>query len=195
MSRPWLWDWMPAATGLPPPPANKDFEKHAFEKMQEILTRVSAVARYAELAHALLFQPTSKDVYAGQVKRWMPGDQELDPDLLLDMKIRPYYNAPAADPSHLGLQALPLLAREIQAMPARSFVFLTPQNLARVSEFLDPAAFKANRTHLVGPFRSAGLRCLDLAQAMPAGRFLDHCHLDPQGNCELAAKIQEELKP
>ena len=195
MSRPWLWDWMPADTGLPPPPARQDFEKRAFARMQEGLTRVSAVARYAELAHALLFQPTAKDVYAGEVKSWMPGDQELDPDLLLDMKIRPYYDAPAADPAHLGLRSLAPLAREIQSLHAAQLVFLTPQNLARVAEFLNPAGFKRNRAQLLEPFRAAGLRSVDLAEAMPAPRFLDHCHLDPLGNQQLAEKILEELKP
>jgi hypothetical protein len=194
MSRPWLWAQLAPGSGIPQAPANTDFEKKTFSRMESCLTQASAVARYAQLGRAMLFQPSANDTFAAWVKTMMPGDQELDPDDLLDLKIRPYYASPGAASNHVGLQAMDALASEIKAMEAANLVFLTPQNLNRVGDFLNRDGFAANRKTISMHFAGKGLRYRDMATAMPSARFLDHCHLDPQGNHELAITIAKALR-
>jgi hypothetical protein len=192
MSRPWLAEWLGAEQ---PVFRAASVEKRSFERLHDALTRISAVVRYAELARYQLFQPSAKDLSAAAVKARMPGGEELESDVLLDMKIRPYYAGPKADEFHLGRKALGPLAREIKKLNSTAFVFLTPQNLERISEFLDREAWKANRASFALPFRNAKIDYADLAQSMSPVLFLDHCHLIPQGNALLATTISKRLHP
>lgn len=197
LSRPWLAAWLPASTlaTLPPRPA-LDFEKHSFLRMHDTLTSTSAVFRYAELARDLLFQPSFKELAAKKIKAWMPEPDDADSGMqnnLLNMKIRPYYAGPPAGPRHAGRMALIPLALALKVGGSKTFVFLTPQNLLRVADYLDRPAFAANRAALKAPFDEAAVPYQDLAQWVPPGRFLDHCHLDPQGNAALADKIYRGL--
>jgi hypothetical protein len=136
-------------------------------------------------------------VAAAWVKNWMPQAEDQDSDLadtILDMKIRPYYAGPAAGPEHGGRLSLGPLAQALKAGGARTYIFLTPQNLGRVADFLDKPSYAANRASLRAPFESAGLPYHDLSQAVPAARFLDHCHLDAAGNALLADAIYRGLR-
>jgi hypothetical protein len=195
MSRPWLGAWLPKDCPIPAPQPASGFEKEAFERMHGALTDSSVVARYAELARALLFQPSARDRCAAGVKAMMPGDAELDPDDLLDMKIRPYYDSPGAGPGHFGRRALEGMAAEIKGMHVAGLVFLTPQNFRRVAGFLDQSGLTLNRNSLARAFHSKEIPYRDLSQAMPEGHFLDHCHLDPQGNWELAQRLCQGWQP
>ncbi|HTA17216.1 MAG TPA: hypothetical protein VK786_05680, partial [bacterium] len=198
LSRPWLSAFLPESTlaTLPPKPA-LGFEKRSFSRLHDGLASVSYVFRYSELARDLLFQPSFKELAAKWVKAWMPEAVDSDGDVqdsILDAKIRPYYSGPAAGPRHAGRLALLPLAQALKACGARTFVFLTPQNMDRIAFFLDGPTFKANRNAFSGPFKEAGVPYQDLAEWVPPGRFLDHCHLDPQGNGALASKILQGLR-
>jgi hypothetical protein len=181
---------------LPPRPA-PGFEKRSFAALHDHLASVSDLFRYSELARDLLFQPSFNAVAARWVKACMPQTEDQDSDLadtVLDMKIRPYYSGPAAGPDHGGRRTLEPLAEAVKAGGGRTYVFLTPQNLARVSDFLDRPSFEANRAALKAPFTRAGLAYQDLATWAPPGKFLDHCHLDPEGNQALALRIFRGLQ-
>jgi hypothetical protein len=198
LSRPWLSACLPESTltTLPPRPT-LGFEKRSFSLLHDDLSSVSAVFRYSELARDLLFQPSFKELAAKWIKAWMPEAEDSDGDIqdsLLDMKIRPYYAGPPAGPRHAGRLALVPLAQALKASGARTFVFLTPQNMERISDFLDRPTFKANRSAFKAPFKEAGVPYQDLAEWVPPGRFLDHCHLDPQGNEALSSKIYQGLQ-
>ena len=196
MSRPWLASWLPAelkAASLGSGQANT--EKKLFAKIEETLGGGSAIFRYATLARAILFEPSMKALAAKKVKELMPGGEEVDASVLLDMKIRPYYSGPAAGTEHLGLQGLSLLAKEIPNLGSKSLVFITPQNLNRVADFLDKRTWDANLRSLSAPFVKAKIPFKNFSLAMPEPRFLDHCHLDDQGNQELASLILQELEP
>ena len=132
-----------------------------------------------------------------QAARLFPA-RAVDPDLaaaLLDLKIRPDYQA-AAPAGQPVWRALRRLAATLPRPGRKVLVFLCPQNLERVGPLLDPAAWKANRAELRRVFGGRpGLVYQDWAERRPAGAFLDHCHLDPEGNRALAGWIAEALKP
>lgn len=196
MSRSWLAAWLPDDTRQAlAAAARADTEKKLFAAIENSLNGASALFRYSALTRAILFEPGMKALAAGKVHELMPGGEEMDPSDLLDFKIRPYYRGPAAAENHQGRLGLALLAAQLKALPARSFVFVTPQNLERVSGFLDKQAWDLNLRSLRDPFRKLSIPCRDFSLSLPAERFLDHCHLDPAGNQALADKILEALKP
>lgn len=190
MARPFLARWSPDPPAAPGP---------AWVDAAALRLRQGwAAYRYAELASYCAFQPSLGALLQRQAARVFP-PQEQDSDMadaLLDLKIRPDYQAPAPAPAHKGWQALRRLAVELPKGGRKVFVFLSPQNLDRVEGLLDPEAWKANRAALKALFGSApGIVYRDWAQRPPAGAFLDHCHLDPEGNEALAGWIAEELRP
>jgi hypothetical protein len=188
LSRPYLGGWLPAAAqaaiALRPDPADG-------------LRRAWATYRYMELASTLVWQPSLKERLAMTAASFFPPADESGTadikDALLDLKIRPYYQAPARAPGHLGWDSLDRLARALQASGKPCLVFLTPQNLPRVSGLLDRRAWAANRSELSRIFAVPGIRYRDWGERMPAQRFLDHCHLDLEGDQALAGWIAAEL--
>jgi hypothetical protein len=151
--------------------------------------------RYAEAWGEMSLPGGTKRLLSDWVAGHFPSQDGVDADVLLDMKIRPYYDAPAAGPQHRGLQALNALALRLSKLGVPVLVFLTPQNLERVADFLDPAALKQNRATLARCFQRPGIRYRDWSAERPGGTFLDHCHLDAAGNRALALRIAAELKP
>jgi hypothetical protein len=66
--------------------------------------------------------------------------------------------------------------------------------MERIDGLVDHNAFDANRAELARLFKAQGkMRWADWSLRKPAGKFLDHCHLDEEGNAELARWIEKEL--
>jgi hypothetical protein len=192
LSRPYLAPWLQEAQR--PPRAWDD-------SAADGLRRAWATWRYMELVSGRALQPSVKERLAPLAAALFPAplqseDDQDAKDALLDLKIRPYYQAPGPSQGHLGWQALGRLAEDLKADGIPVLVFLTPQNLERVQGLLDAQAFKANRAALAAAFKAppaSRLRYADWAQRKSAGRFLDHCHLDAAGNEGLAVWIMEAL--
>ena len=165
----------------------------------ERVSQASHLFRTCRLASHLLWQPSRIQALTALFNRWMPPSPAagLDDDLgdaLLNLKIRPYYDAPAMGPQHAGWLALQRLADGLKAQGPPVLVFLTPQNHARIADLVDAKGYAANRRLVAELFRSRGLAYRDWADRAPVrGAFLDHCHLDAAGNQELADWALQEL--
>ncbi len=162
------------------------------QRTQDQVVAHWALFRDAEWAAALLFVPSLRDTLARRVDAVFPAEEE-DEDgkqALLDLKLRPYYAIGPQDTAHAGLRAVAQIAGALQKRKGPSLVFLTPQNLGRVGDYLDKDAFKKNK----GLFAAAGGKTFrDWSQRPPQGAFLDHCHLDGPGNQGLATWILKDL--
>jgi len=187
MDRPYLQAWLPDGSGAPP----RDWVARAGDGIRTAW----ATYRTMELASALAWQPSLRARMESWVQGIFPAEAEDEDarDALLDLKLRPYYQAPARRPGHLGWESLARLAAWLRDGGRPALVFLTPQNGERIADLLDPAAYAANRRGLAELFRGGGIVYRDWADRRPKGRFLDHCHLDAEGNQDLAAWIDEEL--
>lgn len=189
LTRPFLAQWLPAEfRSLVHVAEPKD---KAMEALQQRVSGASAAFRYAPLADAMLFPGGLRQVFSAWVKKIFPEQEGVDSEALLGIKIRPYYEAPPAGKDHLGLAAFQRLRDSLAASKVPSLVFLTPQNLELVDEYLDKKAMQANRSRLKSVF---GAPWRDWAAERPGGQFLDHCHWDAAGNEALAKKILGELK-
>ena len=187
-SRPWL---AARADGSARAPADLD------QGLDSALAGACFVYRYAALARDWCWQPSMNDVLAAFVARCFPRKATGVPAdaLLLDLRIRPYYQAPAMGPGHLGLAALRALARDLRRRQVPVLVFLTPQNHARIDGMLDRRAWAFNRSAVAAAFAGPGLRFCDWSDRRPPGGFLDHCHPGPEGCGALADWITRELNP
>ena len=178
-SRPWL-------DAQEPSPA---WDEHA----GDFLRRHWSALRYSELAAFLLFQPTLKGALERGLDALFP--KASDPDAeeaMLDMKIRPYYEASALAPDAPALEALRRMSARLRQAGIPSLVFLSPQNEVRISGVLNRPAYAANRRLLAAAAK--GLPYRDWSSRKIEGSFLDHCHLDEAGNRGLAQWILGELK-
>lgn len=176
----------PAADGVPVRPQTLE------DGLAEWSARISCLARTAWQLQPLWYFPTRRDAFRRLLEP-EPGEASRDvEEAALHLKVDPYYRG-RWDPASPAFRALAALLDEARGREA-AVVVLTPQNPDFVS---DRETFAANR-RVLGAFLAARndpfFVFLDLADAFPSDRFLDHCHLTPAGNREYAETLLRSLR-
>jgi hypothetical protein len=180
------------AEGSPPDPALAGRDDALGDRLSAGAARYCALARTAWQLQPLWYFPTRRDAFRRLLEPAHGGPAEENTDLqdaALHLKVDPYYRDrwDTGSPAFHALGALLEAARSHRDV--QTIVVLTPQN----PEFVgDPAIFAWNR-RVLGEFVArhgqpgeGSVAYRDLADRFPAGRFLDHCHLTPEGNREYA---------
>jgi hypothetical protein len=162
------------------------------DRLSASAARHSALARTAWQLQPLWYFPTRRDAFRRLLEPAHGGAAEENTDLqeaALHLKVDPYYRDrwDTASPAFRSLGALLEAARGRRDV--QTIVVLTPQN----PEFAgDTETFAGNRRVLAEfvarhcPPGGASVAYRDLADRFPSERFLDHCHLTPEGNREYA---------
>jgi hypothetical protein len=153
--------------------------------------QASVLARTSWQLQPLWYFPTRRDAFRRLLEPAEAASQE-NADLqaaALHLKVDPYYRD-RWDPGSLPFRALGgLLEAAGGRGDVQAVVVLTPQN----PEFVGDAETFASNRRVLADFvarhsRSgeASVAYRDLADRFSSQRFLDHCHLTPEGNREYA---------
>jgi hypothetical protein len=192
---------LPALDGRLPDPRLGRRDDALGDRLAAAAAERCLLARTGWQLQPLWYFPTRRDAFRRLLE---PQGAELleSPDLreaALHLKVDPYYRD-RWDPSSIAFRALGALLDESRARGAavaaggraETIVVLTPQNPDFVA---DAETFAWNR-RVLGEFvaRRGGpgggaLVYRDLADRFPSERFLDHCHLTPEGNREYAGLL------
>jgi hypothetical protein len=180
------------SAGAPPDPALARRDDALGGSLSAGAARHSVLARTAWQLQPLWYFPTRRDAFRRLLEPAHGGAAEGDADLqeaALHLKVDPYYRD-RWDPSSVAFRALgALLEAARRRGDVQTIVVLTPQN----PEFVgDTATFASNR-RVLSEFVArhsqpggASVAYRDLGEQFPSDRFLDHCHLTPDGNREYA---------
>jgi len=159
------------------------------DRLSASTARYSVLARTAWQLQPLWYFPTRRDAFRRLLEPAHQGAEGESTDLqeaALHLKVDPYYRD-RWDSSSVAFRALGALLEAARSRGGtQTIVVLTPQNPDFVG---DPATFAGNRRLLaefVGSRGGASVAYRDLADRFPSERFLDHCHLTPEGNREYA---------
>lgn len=154
--------------------------------------RLSVLARTAWQLQPLWYFPTRRDAFRRLLEPAHGGAEEESTDLqeaALHLKVDPYYRD-RWDSSSVAFHALgALLEAARRRDDSQTILVLTPQNPAFVG---DTETFAWNRRVLAefvarhSQPGGASVAYRDLADRFSSDRFLDHCHLTPDGNREYA---------
>lgn len=125
------------------------------------------------------------------------GGGEAEPDLaLLRLRVRPHFLDLDLGDGNPQVRALDAAVEGIRARGRRALFFLTPLNesfLAEPEERPDLYAAAVRIAARVPDSETVRLVHLD-GPAFGEDRFLDHCHLTPEGNRVLAGQLLEALR-
>jgi len=188
LSRPWLG--ASQTNPLFPRPQLSSGDKIA------AVLRNSLLFRYTEALRSAVYFPSREEVFNQILQSLLPARSWQDPmdkELLLKLKLKPYYYAPVLSPEHAALQAGHLLLDALDQDRQPSILFFTPQNLAFIEDIADQNAFSQNLgildASLNTPKGSAWRQYFDWFNLYPQKAFFDHCHLVPRYNELLAEKL------
>jgi hypothetical protein len=165
------------------------------ERLSAAAAERSYLMRTTRQLQPLWYFPTRRDAFRRLLEPARAADESSDIDLeeaALHLKVDPYYRSRWA-PSSLAFRALGALLDEVRGRD-RVVVVLSPQNPEFVA---DPETFAWNRRILeafVASRRDPSLVYRDFGDRYPSDRFLDHCHLTPQGNREYAEALLQSLR-
>lgn len=163
------------------------------ERVSDWAVEHSFLLRTTRLLKPLWYFPTRRDLYRRLVER-VPGGNP-DPDIreaALRLKVAPYYREEWKT-SSLSFRVLGAMLKEMRSLE-RVVVILSPQN----PDFIeDGGKFQWNRrvlqdfiqSRLTGP-----VAYRDFADRFPPDRFLDHCHLTPEGNRDYAKALADLIQ-
>jgi hypothetical protein len=161
------------------------------EGLSTSAARYCALARTAWQLQPLWYFPTRRDAFRRLLEpASAAADENTDlQEAALHLKVDPYYRD-AWDTSSPAFRALGALLEAARSRGTnQTIVVLTPQNPEFVA---DAATFDRNRrvlSEFVGARMGASVAYRDLAKAFPPEKFLDHCHLTPEGNREYAQAL------
>jgi hypothetical protein len=193
LSRPWLNEVWPNPM-FPKPKLT------AGDKIANFLRKYSLLYRYAEAFRNAVFFPSREEVFNGLIQTLLPARSLQDPgdkELLLKLKLKPYYYTPVLVPAHTALQAGSLLIQRLGEDQQPYLAFFTPQNLDFIEEIADPASFSRNLSicdlALGSRTVARGSGYFNWFNLYPAAAFYDHCHLEPKYNENLAKKLAETM--
>ena len=184
---------LPALSGELPDPRMAGLEDSLDARLSAASARFSVLLRTARQLQPLWYFPTRRDAF----RRWLEpetGASALSADLeeaALRLKVDPYYRA-RWDSSSLPFRALGALLDGTRGRGG-AVVVLTPQNPDFVG---DRDLFDLNRRVLrefIVARRDPSVLYRDFADRFPPERFLDHCHLTPEGNREYAQALLRSL--
>ena len=166
-------------------------------QVDNLIVRHWFLFRASQLLRTLWYFPSQKDVFQKILEDLLK--QQEDPDLkeaALKLKISSFYQANSWNRESLPFQALDRLLDNLTRQGVPTLVVLTPQNLRFLSGIVDLTSFRKNRKFLAAfmkKHRGPLLTYRDWADRYPAGLFLDHCHLTPDGNQKLAQDLIQAL--
>jgi hypothetical protein len=190
LSRPWLSDGQTN-------PLFPHLQATLGDKIVAVLRRSSLLFRYTEAWRSAIFFPSREEVFNQLLQNLLPARAWQDPgdkELLLKLKLKPYYYSPVLRPEHAALQAGHLLLEALNQDRQRSLLFFTPQNLAFIEDIADQNAFAQNLGILdaaLGAHPADRQYYFNWFNLYPQEAFFDHCHLLPRYNELLAGKLTE----
>jgi hypothetical protein len=103
----------------------------------------------------------------------------------LKQKLASYYQSYLWNPQGLPFVSLKNILDSWTNSSVQITVILTPQNQKFLGDYLDKPSFEKNRKRLASlmkTYTSKGMHYEDWAVRYPSSYFLDHCHLNPEGN-------------
>ncbi len=193
-SRPWLATVLPATLSPVSPTLSLG------DRILSHLRRVSYLFRYSECARSALFFPSREETFNQWLRVLLPARslrENMDADILLQLKIKPYYLASPLSEKAMPLQALRWLRADLEEHHVPYMAFSTPQNLELIQDLYAEPSFNANLKQIAGvfahPTQSPKGRYVDLLKEYPSAAFYDHCHLTPEYNARLAKRLGEDI--
>jgi len=155
--------------------------------------------REAQMAKTLWYYPSQKDFFQRRLEQIMGRneDQEEMAEAALKLKTADYYQAYLWDKDGLPFQCLKQCLQQWNQMHIPVVVVLTPQNKKFLGKALDKPSFEKNKRALASfmkPYAVRGIRYQDWSNRYPSSFFLDHCHLNFEGNQQYAGDLAEVLK-
>jgi hypothetical protein len=141
ISRIWLCSNLPQEKfefGIHPKPS---------DQVLDTLQRYSLLFRFAGAVRSSLFFPTREEAFTRLLKRFLPDSaftKPLDPEMLLKLKLKPYYYSSEFSSQDYQVKAMLLLIRQFKTDKQKFFVFFTPQNLEFIQDIYQSEIFERN---------------------------------------------------
>ncbi len=154
--------------------------------------------RETQTLKTLWYYPSQKDFFQ-RFLELVVGKNETQSDMVeaaLKQKIASYYQPYLWDPQGLPFTCLKNILDAWSEKSIQVTVILTPQNQKFLGSYLDKPSFEKNRKRLalfMKPYASKGIHYEDWAVRYPSQCFLDHCHLNPEGNNRYAKDLNLTL--
>jgi len=152
--------------------------------------------RMTQLLKTLWYFPSQQAFFQRSVARLLGGHEDRDlQDAALALKVAPYYQNlwKTSAPSFRALNAI-----IDSGLPKGGLtLLLSPQNPSFMEGSVDPATLERNRATLrsfLGERKNDSFTYLDWSDRFPPEQFLDHCHLKPSGNRQLAQDLYRALE-
>jgi hypothetical protein len=167
-------------------------------RAESFLLRHCTLFRVTRLLRTMWYEPSQKDFFQRILENVLR--LQSDPDIqqaALVMKMAPYYPSKNWDLQGAPLQSLGKALQNLRGLHIPITVVLTPQNPSFFGSRFDFAAYNANRRILASvlqKYLGSDIHYFDWADHFPPQDFLDHCHLTPDGNAQLALDLWSVLK-
>ncbi len=174
-------------------------ESRLSDGLYEFLSRHWFLFRETQTAKTLWYYPSQKDFFQRILEK-IVGQNETQLEIVeaaLKQKIASYYQPYLWDSRELPLTCLKVVLDQWEAQHIPVLVVMTPQNKKFMGDYLDEASFDKNRKILSGfmkPYQKEGMLYFDWAEHYPSSDFLDHCHLNQQGNEKYAKELADLLE-
>lgn len=195
ISRMWLVE------DLPEQPWQLAYVPPTGDRILRGLRKSSVLFRYSEALRNSIFFPTREEKFNQWLQALLPARAWREPEdkeLLLKLKLKPYYYTPAFSADNTSLRAARALLAQMQAQGQNYLAFFTPQNQAYVEEIYNQATFAGNLRFVQSQLQTgdgaSNHQYYDWSGLYPAPAFYDHCHLTPQYNEKLAQVLVDALQ-
>jgi hypothetical protein len=193
ISRPWLLE------KTADPPVDLKTIPTAADRITGVLRKGSLLFRYSECARNAIFFPSREEAFNQWLRRLLPAKSIREPedkDVLLQLKIKPYYFTTEMQGDETPLQAIRLLLKELGEQKQPFLAFFTPQNADVIKEIYNEDAFNKNMQKINASFQRPGRshqNYVDWSALYPSQAFYDHCHLTPAYNEQLAQALADKI--
>jgi hypothetical protein len=180
----------------PEPPPNQ--ESRLSDSLYAGLCRDWVLFRETQMAKTLWYYPSQKDFFQSVLERVVGKNDEMQDieEAALLQKIAPYYQPYFWEKDALPLQRLQKILDQWAQLHISVTVVLTPQNRKFLGSYLDSSSFEKNRKTLALLMKTKtrpGFSYEDWSGRYPSAFFLDHCHLNPEGNEQYALDLTRLL--
>jgi hypothetical protein len=152
--------------------------------------------RMTQLLKTLWYFPSQHAFFQRTVARFLGEQEDRDlQDATLALKVAPYYRSlwQTSAPSFRALDEI-----IDSGLPKGGLtLLLSPQNPSFLGGSVDPVTLERNRATLNSFLRDRkndSFTYLDWSDRYPPEQFLDHCHLTPSGNRQLAQDLFRALR-
>ncbi len=154
--------------------------------------------RETQMFKTLWYYPSQKDFYQRLLETAVPRSETQSDmaEAALKLKLASYYQAYDWEPRSPSFECLGRTLDRWTKSGVRVTVVLTPQNREFLGDALDGPSFEKNRQTLavfLKAYTVSSLIYLDWSARYPPSLFLDHCHLNPEGNERYAGDLASLL--